>query len=218
MWWGILFFVFNSIYLDALQQIVLNSEFWCVALDLSALHPWCLLLQLLGCNVFKCTECNCIALHPLCFLQCTMYMYMMHCIALHPRCIHDVYSSNYWDEMYSNVLNVIALHRIHYVFSNVQCSCTWCIALHPRCIHDVYSSNYWDAAPPSISSTPPAMATTHPPLDIVERHTFSFHTFMPRPLSTIPKHPKKILNFVCHLASAQKLYLQDKVNTNSAKL
>ena len=108
------------------------------------------------------------------------------------HCIHDVYSSNYWDEMYSNVLNVIALHRIHYVFSNVQCTCTWCIALHPRCIHDVYSSNYWDAAPPSISSTPPAMATTHPPLDIVERLNFSFHTFMPRPLSTIPKHPKKI--------------------------
>ena len=87
--WGILIFVFNSIYLDALQQIVLNSEFWCVALDLSALHPWCLLLQLLGCNVFKCTECNCIALHPLCFLQCTMYLYMMHCIAsaMHPRCL-----------------------------------------------------------------------------------------------------------------------------------
>ena len=28
-----------------------------------------------------------------------------------------------------------------------------------ECIHDVYSSNYWDAAPPSISSMPPASAT-----------------------------------------------------------
>ena len=120
-------------------------------------------------------------------------------VTLH--CMHNVYS-NFWDAMYSNVLNVIALHCIHYVFSNVQCTCTWCIALHPRCIHDVYSSNYWDAAPPSISSRPPAMATTHPPLDIVERLNFSFHTFMP--LSTIPRNPKKISNFICHLPQSYK--------------
>ena len=133
-----------------------------------ALHAQCL-LPLLGCNVFKCNECNCIALHPRCLLQCTMYLYMMHCIAsaMHPRCL---------------LLQLLgcgaALYFLH----------ATCHGHHP------------------------------PPLDIVERLNFSFHTFMPRPLSTIPKHPKKILNFVCHLASAQKLYLQDKVNTNSAKL
>ena len=143
--WGILIFVFNSIYLDALQQIVLNSEFWCVALDLSALHPWCLLLQLLGCNVFKCTECNCIALHPLCFLQCTMYLYMMHCIAsaMHPRCL---------------LLQLLGCGAALYF-------------LHATCHGHGHHP---------------------PPLDIVERLNFSFHTFMPRPLSTIPKHPKKI--------------------------
>ena len=151
--WGILIFVFNSIYLDALQQIVLNSEFWCVALDLSALHPWCLLLQLLGCNVFKCTECNCIASHPLCFLQCTMYLYMMHCIAsaMHPRCL---------------LLQLLGCGAALYFLQAT------CHGHHP------------------------------PPLDIAERLNISFHTFMP--LSTIPRNPKKISNFICHLPQSYK--------------